>query len=132
MRPTHTSERTSVRHRKIGRRVIRADHLNRALETKNKKTMLSWLRHVPSIRPRTIALTGMAILVVTAATFGGLQIYLGQVAASEKAATAERQDELEAKRVAADACRRQKLEEKADQIGTITYDELYNHGECDK
>ena len=132
MRPTHRKQEASIRHRKVGRKVLSADRLNRALETKNKKTMFSWLRRVQSIRPRTIALVCTAILVVSAVTFGGIQVYLGQVADSEKAAAAARRDELEAKRVAADACRRKKLEEKADQIGTITYDELYNHGECDK
>jgi hypothetical protein len=32
----------------------------------------------------------------------------------------------------ADACRRAKAEQKADLIGKVTYDELYDNDECDR
>lgn len=131
MRPTSTPHPSSLRHRRIGRKVLQADRLARALSaTKPKKTKLLW--PMSSLRPKVIALVCAIVIGVGAIGFTGSQVYFAQVDKTQKAAAAERQSKLEAKSIAADACRREKAEQKADQIGKITYDELYDYGECEK
>lgn len=131
MKPTQATHPTSIRHRRIGRKVLQADRLARALGTaKHKKTRNVW--RAPSLRPKVIALICVIAIGVGALGFGGSQFYFAQVDKTQKAAAIEQQSKLEAKSIAADACRRKKAEQKADQLGKITYDELYDYGECEK
>jgi hypothetical protein len=129
---THTlKSATSIRHRQIGRKVLKADHLAYALSSRTAKRTKKSLR-LPSMRPKVIAVVVAVVLIVTAVGIGGAQYYSAKTAEAQKVAAAKLQTKLEAKGVASEACRRQKLAEKADQIGKITYAELYDGNACDK
>lgn len=59
-------------------------------------------------------------------------MYNDQVAAAQKVQATEQQRILKANSAEADACRRKKVEQKADQLGKITYDQMYDGNECDR
>lgn len=84
------------------------------------------------MRPKLIALLCLMLIIVGAIGIGGAQYFTSRAAAAERAAATVRQDKLAAKSMAAEACRRKKAEQKADLIGKVTYDELYDYDECDK
>lgn len=127
-RPTHKS---TVRHRQIGRKVLQADRLSRALvDNKNKKP--TFVDRFSSVQRKTVIIVGLVIIGVGVLGFGGASMYFGQVAVSQKAAAVKQQAKSEKKSVEADACRRAKAAQKADLIGKVTYDELYDGDECDK
>lgn len=132
MRPTKATNDISTRRRRIGRKALQADRLSRALHADKREGTKHAAWRLPSMRPKTVALICLVAVVVGTLGIGGTQFYLAQVAATQKAAAAKQQAEQKAKSIAADACRRKKAEQKADQIGKVTYDELYDHGECDR
>ena len=120
----------SVRHRRVGRKVLQADRLTHLLAQESKNTTKPW--DILIVRPKLTLAACALLIAVSAVGFGGLRFYAGQQAASEKAAAVKEQDRLRVRSTAADACRRKKAEEKADQIGKVTYDELYDGDACDK
>lgn len=131
MKQTHTTQAVSIRRRRIGRKALQADRIARALTaTAQKKPRKTW--SVPSVRPRLLAVVCAVIIGVSAAGLAASHFYTARAVEAQKAAAVAEQKMLKAKSVAADACRRKKAEQKADQLGKITYDELYDHGECDK
>jgi len=131
MKPKSATHKPSTRHRKIGRKVLLADRLSNALnDSKIDKSTRIW--HFIPLRPKLIALLCLMIIIVGAIGIGGAQYFNSKAEAAQKAATAERQHKLAAKSLAAEACRRKKAEQKADLIGKVTYDELYDYDECDK
>jgi hypothetical protein len=83
-------------------------------------------------KPKVVAIACVVILLVSALGVGATRYYNSQAAAAEKVAATAKQKKLEVKNAAAVACRQKKAEEKADQLGKITYDELYDHNACDK
>lgn len=131
MKPTPALQPASIRDRRIGRKVLQADRLARALgASKHKKAGRTW--RMPHLKPKLIAVICAITIAVSAFGYAGSQYYLAQKAATQKTAAAKQDAQLQAESVAADACRRKKAEQKADQIGKITYDELYDYGECEK
>ena len=83
-------------------------------------------------RPKTIALLCLSVALVGMLSFTGYQFYVAKAEAAQKAAATEKQTKLAKKSIAAEACRRKKAEQKADLIGKVTYDQLYDYDECDK
>jgi hypothetical protein len=130
MRPRRTSTQ-STGHRRIGRKALQADHLSHAIEKNSSSNGNSWLS-LPSWQPKIIAAVCVVIVGGSLLGFMGMQAYLSNISASQKVSAAVQQSKLKAKSIAIDACHRKKAAEKADQIGKITYDELYDHDECDK
>lgn len=131
MKPKIHTHKHSTRHRKIGRKVLLADRLSKALDDSASKNSMSKLRIIP-IRPKFIALLCIMIIIVGAIGIGGAQYFTSKAASAQKAADAARQEKKAAKSLAAEACRRKKAEQKADLIGKVTYDELYDYDACDK
>lgn len=133
MTPKHTvNTAASVRHRQIGRKVLKADHLAHALGARPKKRSRIALPRIPAMRPKLVAAVCAAVLLVAGLGMAGAQYYFAKTAEAQKVAEAKHQVKLRANSIAAEACRRQKLAEKADQIGKITYAELYDGNACDK
>jgi hypothetical protein len=131
MTTTRNLHTTSPRQRQIGRKVLQADRLATVItRTAGNQQKKSW--RMPTVRPRIIGAICAALIVIGVTSFIGLQSYMGKVAATQKITAEKQQRVLEAKGIAADACRRKKVEEKAALIGKITYDELYDHNSCDK
>lgn len=83
-------------------------------------------------RPKTSALMTVGVLALCVLAAGGAHHYSTTTAAAEKAATEKRYALEKQESLAADACRRKKLEEKADLLGKVTFDELYDNDECVK
>lgn len=129
---TPTIHTSSTRHRQIGRKVLQADRLARALNTPSAKHRKSLWGRLPSIQPKVLAAICAISLIVGIIGVAGARVYMAQIANSERAAIAEQQRQTRAKDVAASACRQKKAEQKADQLGKVTYDELYDYDECDK
>lgn len=119
----------SLRDRRIGRKVLLADRLSHVMGTSIKKRpIVSWstLR-----RPRVVAAFAGAVVVV-AVVSSVAHMYTTQAAATQKAEETKQQQLLRQKSIAADKCRQQKASQKAELIGKVTYDELYDKNECDK
>lgn len=121
----------SVRHRRIGRRVLLAHRLNPASKPA-KQNRIAALKSRIKARPKTSALLAVGFLALCVLATGGAHLYSTTTAAAEKAATEKRYAAEKRDSLAADACRRKKFEEKADLLGKITFDELYDNNECDK
>ena len=127
MRPKQTQRTTQTRRRQIGRKVLQADRLSQALSSTPKRSRKN-IRFTRFIQPKFAAALSVAVIGFAVIGFGAVQFYAGQrLAAQDTASKQER-----AKSISADACRRQKAEQKADLIGKVTYDELYDGDECDK
>lgn len=129
--PTPAKQSVSVRRRQIGRKALQADRLARALNASRSQKSKKLLR-LPSVQPKILAGTLIAVAIVGIAGITGSQLYMANAAKTERAAAAELQKQLQAQSAAADACRQQKVQQKADQLGKITYDELYDYDSCDK
>jgi len=128
-----TSNKTSanVRNRRFGKKVLLADRLAHALNpTTPTPARRSW--SLPTINRKLAVTICILLAVVGGIGFGGSQLYLAKVTASQEAAAVKERAAQQAKSRAADACRREKAKLKADQIGKVTYDELYDYDECDK
>lgn len=125
------SHPSSLRSLKIGRKALLVDRMSRTLAntgpTKAKRPSPTVL-----LQPRAIAIVCIVAVVLVALGFACAQYYRTKAAEAHQAAAVDRQKKLIEKSAAADACRRKIAEQKADLIGKVTYDELYNHGECDK
>ncbi len=131
MEPTHAIRPTLIRNRRIGRKALQADRLHKALAPPvSKKHKRSW--QMPSVRPKVLIAAFIALACIGTLGLIGLQRYNSQANVAQKAAATKQLIELKARSSAADACRREKAAQKADLIGKITYDELYDYGECDK
>jgi uncharacterized protein HemX len=132
MKPRHSvNSSATVLSRQIGRKVLKADHLAHVLSVRSKQPARRTFR-LPALKPKMIAAVVAAVILVTALGIGGAQFYFSKTAETQKIAAAKLQTKLEAKSIASEACRQQKLAEKADQIGKITYAELYDGNACDK
>lgn len=117
------------RHRRIGRKVLLADRLARSLNrSASPAGRWDWLKR----NKRYAVAASIGLFVVVTVGVSVTQFYSNQTAASEKIATEKLEAETRQKDIAADACRQKKAQDKADLIGKVTYDELYDGNECDK
>jgi hypothetical protein len=126
-----TKDDSANRHRRIGKKVLLADRLARALNPTSHvpaKRSLS----LPPLNRKLLTISFIAVALVGTLGFGGSQFYLAKATAAQEAAAAKMQAAQQIKSRAADACRREKVRQKADLIGKVTYDELYDYDECDK
>lgn len=131
MKQSTPTPKLPLRHRQIGRKVLLADRLSHALgstESKKANHLLGFLKR----RPKTIALTCAVVACAGILGLTTVQFYTTKAEAAQKAAATEKQAKLAKKSIAAEACRRKKAEQKADLIGKVTYDQLYDYDECDK
>jgi len=121
----------ALRNKRIGRKVLLADRLAYSLSVNTQnKTRMRW--RAVLARPKIIAAASLGILVLGTLGFIGVGFYSAQLA-DIRETEAARQLSLDKEEAAkADACRRAKLEQKADLVGKVTYDELYDGDECDK
>lgn len=131
MKPIFTTYPASRRDRRIGKKALQADRLARALQS-SKTSTPKRSRRVPLPKPRNLLIACALLIFIGVAGAVALQYFSSQAAARQKAADLQMQKIVKAKSLAADACRRKKAAEKVEQIGKVTYDELYDHGECDK
>lgn len=131
MRSTTPPRPQSVRHRRIGRRVLLAHRLHPALKPAKQHRLAAAKSRIKA-RPKTSALLAVGVLALCALAAGGAHFYSITTAAAEKAAAEKRYAIEKQESLAADACRRKKLEEKADLLGKVTFDELYDNNECVK
>ncbi len=131
MKQTTPHSKQSVRQRQIGRKVLLADRLSHSLKA-TQPTKVKQLLGLLQQRPKTIALLCLSVALVGMLSFTGYQFYVAKAEAAQKAAATEKQTKLAKKSIAAEACRRKKAEQKADLIGKVTYDQLYDYDECDK
>lgn len=125
----HTRQQRTTYQRQIGRKVLRADHLQHSLQRTHTPTRRpAWAARL--LQPKLAAGIIVSIGLIVIASSFGLQLYGAQAAKAEQAAEQIRQEKAVADSKIAEACRRQKVKEKADQIGTITYEQLYD-GACE-
>jgi hypothetical protein len=131
MKPIFTTSPASPRDRRFGRKALQADRLARALQSSKTSTpKRSWRLPVP--KPKNLLIACAVLVFAGGASVIALQYFSSQAAVRQKAEDLQMQKIVKAKSLAADACRRKKAAEKIEQIGKVTYDELYDHGECDK
>jgi hypothetical protein len=128
---SHSKKPLAVRHRRIGRKVLLADRLARAVAPNTQKRRSNDWR-VIFAKPKLAASIVIGVLVVGALGFTGIQAYSAQQAETRQAEATEQFALQKEKAAEADACRRAKLEQKADLVGKVTYDELYDGNECNK
>lgn len=128
---SHSKKLLAVRHRRIGRKVLLADRLARAVAPNTQKRRNKDWR-VIFAKPKLAASIVIGVLVVGALTFTGMQAYSAQQAEARQAEATEKFALQKEKAAEADACRRAKIEQKADLVGKVTYDELYDGNECNK
>ena len=131
MKRTQASREQQIRRRQIGRKVLQADHLNHALNAGKRRSVVPNWKFLLA-RPRRTAAAGLVVVLVGAVGFGLMSAYQSQATTAQKAAVIQQQNTIRSKSAAAEVCRRQKAEQKADLIGKVTYDELYDYDECDK
>jgi hypothetical protein len=128
---SHISKTTLPRNRRIGRKVLAADRLAHALNTSTeKKTRKDWRKTF--LRSKLVVTALVCVVAFSILGWIASQAYFAQQISVQKAEDLRLAGERKAKAAKADACRRAKLEQKVDLIGKITYDELYDYGECDK
>lgn len=126
---TKKPSESSSRQRNIGRTSLKADRLASLLETKTpQKRAHAW--RLPHVQ-RKVAIGVCAVLVlVSAVSVGGMHLYTSKQIADQKALAIIQQAKERSNNIAADACRQKKAAEKANLIGKVTYDELYDFNEC--
>ena len=131
MKPRQTPKPKATAHRRIGKKVLMADRLSHALEiSKNNKSGWQLIR---SATNRKLAIgVSAAVLVIGALGFSGIQFFSSQQAIAEKTAATARQERLAEQSRAASECRQKKAAAKSDQIGKVTYDQLYDGDSCDR
>lgn len=129
-----------VKIKKFGQKAISCGRVHSALEARlpHLKTSKKEKRKTPKISFRLPQLSHMqrafigAACVVLLISGTGYYFYDRE---QDKIRAIDEQEQLqrdqEAEKIASE-CRRQKAVEKADQIGLLTYDQLYDYDECDK
>ncbi len=117
-----------IDHRRIGKKILSCSRTATLLygELKQKK----W--HFPKIQltKKNIAIAG-GVVVLVAASGVGYKIYDNYQIEQKRVAAEQKAVRDAAARVKSNECRAQKVAAKADQIGKITYDELYDYTVCD-
>lgn len=129
-----------VKIKRIGQKAIHCGRVFTALEarlpkaavtTKKKRTRPKLSFRIPNLSRMQLAFIGAACVVLLVSGTG--YYFYDQEQDKARAIAEEKQLERdqEAEKIASE-CRRQKAVEKADQIGLLTYDQLYDYDECDK
>lgn len=117
-----------IDHRRIGKKILSCSRTATLLygELKQKK----W--HFPKIQltKKNIAIA-CGVVVLVAASGVGYKIYDNYQIEQKRVAAEQKAVRDAAARVKSNECRAQKVAAKADQIGKITYDELYDYTVCD-
>lgn len=125
------SAHDEARIRRYGLKALRGDQLCQAASHRaSQKRSISMLAF--SVSPKLVITICLVAVLLSA---GGFILHKNQQSALAKAKVVEYMKAKEAVRVKsleADECRRKKAQEKAHLIGTITYDELYDNGACDR
>ncbi|HRC28566.1 MAG TPA: hypothetical protein PKV96_04240 [Candidatus Saccharimonas sp.] len=118
--------------RRIGKKAMSIYRTSVLLEKKLVPVKVRRTLHMPTWRPsRRQYVIAAIILVVGLVSSIGYLYWKGE---QDKALRATEQVQQERARQASaksNECRKQKLAAKADQIGKITYDELYDYTVCD-
>lgn len=129
-----------VKIKRIGQKAISCSRVHSAIEDcmPSVKSAAGKKRILPKIHLRMprftffrLAILGAASIVLVAGAAGYYYYDLEQEKTRAIAEEAVRKRNTEIEKIASE-CRRQKAIEKADQIGLLTYDELYDYDECDK
>lgn len=132
-RPTQTLSKkpASLRHRRIGRKVLLADKLAHVTNVSTQKSRSKNWRTIFA-KPKLAAGVLVGVIAVGVIGFAGMQTYASQQAKAKQAEQTAQFTLQKEKAAKADACRRAKLEQKSELIGKVTYDELYDGNECDR
>jgi hypothetical protein len=120
--------------RRIGRKALSSGRTLVLLEarasstkpTAKKPSILSWY----TFKKWHLAIP-VAIFLVVAGGYGAGAYMHSQEIAKKKAAAAAENVRARSVLQKSEACRQQKMKEKAASIGTLTYDQLYDNGACD-
>lgn len=129
-----------VKIKRIGQKAISCGRVHSAIEARlpATKAASSKKRKVPKISFRIPQLSYIQLGFLGAACVvllvSGVGYYFYDREQDKARAVAEQQKlelDREAEKIASE-CRRKKAAEKADQIGLLTYDQLYDYDECDK
>lgn len=126
-----------VKIKRFGQKAVSCGRVQTALEArmpkaatkKPKRKLRRPTFHMPVLSRLQIAIIGAACVVLVVS---GVGYYFYEQEQSKQRAIAEearleREQEIEKR---ANECRKQKAIEKADQIGLLTYDQLYDYDEC--
>lgn len=131
MKPTRLPDHIALRNRRLGRKTLQADKLSSVLgRSQSKQSPLSTILSALKTRTAVAIIAGIVVLLGVGTV--AYSVHRNQLATAERKAAAAQDIKLKAKSDAADACRRQKAQEKSELIGKVTYDELYDYGACDK
>lgn len=87
---------------------------------------------LPSLSRKQLIAIGLAAVLVSSVAIGAARAYTSYAEAKQREVVKQQEVQLRAKSAAADACRREKAKQKAELIGKVTYNELYDYGACDK
>ena len=131
MNPSLKQSGQLLRHRKIGKKVLFADRLSHAMRPR-KSRLESFKDRLPTLSRKQVIVMGVAVVVISSAALGAVRAYTSYAEAKQREVVKQQEVLLKAKSAAADACRREKAQQKAELIGKVTYDELYDYGACDK
>jgi len=131
MKPKTVTYDSAINHRRIGRKALLADRLSHAVGNKKDDDLSAKIKRLLS-NPKKAALVGSAIVIVVSLALTGTKLVNDQVATAQSIQAATTQRVLKQKSEAADACRRQKFEQKAELVGKVTYDEMYDGNACDR
>lgn len=129
MKEKHAGPTTRrIDHRRIGKKILSCSRTATLLygELKQKKWQLPKVR----LTKKHVAIAcGVALLI--AASGVGYKVYDNYQIEQRRIAAEEKSVRDASARAKSNECRAQKVAAKADQIGKITYDELYDYTVCD-
>ena len=123
-----------LRRRRIGKKVLACNRIARVLERTTGASAKKKQQKTPRFKPTKlqVLVTSASIVVVTLVVGGGYTLFHNYQVEQQKQAAAANAIRVEAAEAKSAECRAKKAEEKADQIGMITYDELYDYKSCDQ
>lgn len=127
-----------VDYRKIGRKILSADRMMTVMEragrvgkktTLRKRSLRSILSRIVWTKRMGVMMAGVGVVAIMAII--GVRFYQHQQAMAAAKAEQVRFEAEKRERASALACRQQKLADRSELFGKVTYDELYDGNACD-
>ncbi|QQS22130.1 hypothetical protein IPM09_01120 [Candidatus Saccharibacteria bacterium] len=118
--------------KRIGKKTMSIYRTSALLEKKSVQNKPRRTLRLPSWRPsRRQYIIATTILVFGLMSSGAYLYWRGEQDKASRAAERAQQERARQASIKSNECRKQKLAAKADQLGKITYDELYDYTVCD-
>lgn len=126
--------RSQSRSHRFGRKAIACARMSYVLDKKpaqaeHKKFTLPTLPRLPRPNKKFYVIASLALVVMVVAGLGYGQYARHQDNVAKAAREVQMQQQIEASK-RAETCRLQKVQEKADRLNALTYDELYEYNAC--